>query len=335
MSEDHTNDGCTVRPTHIGGQALIEGIMMRGKYNWAVAVREPSGAIYTEEHDLVSAKDKHAWLKWPIIRGMWGFYETMMLAIKAFGISAEHAGETEEEKLTSKEIGFTMVAGLALAIGLFIVLPAVVTNLLVGSSVERPLTWNVVDGVLRLVAFFAYIWAVSRLKEIRRVFAYHGAEHKTIHAYERGLPLEPDIIQRYTTLHVRCGTSFLLMVMVVAIAVFSLVPGKAILAAAGVDGRIWVLAFNIGIRILLLPLIAGIAYEITVKWAGSRPENPLVKVLLRPGMQMQRLTTAPPDDDMIEVAVAAMNLVVARESAEVEARGEAPVCEAEPLPALD
>ncbi|MBN2847846.1 MAG: DUF1385 domain-containing protein [Coriobacteriia bacterium] len=335
MSEDHTNDGCTVRPTHIGGQALIEGIMMRGKYNWAVAVREPSGAIYTEEHDLVSAKDKHAWLKWPIIRGMWGFYETMMLAIKAFGISAEHAGETEEEQLTSKEIGFTMVAGLALAIGLFIVLPAVVTNLLVGSSVERPFTWNVVDGVLRLVAFFAYIWAVSRLKEIRRVFAYHGAEHKTIHAYERGLPLEPDIIQRYTTLHVRCGTSFLLMVMVVAIAVFSLVPGKAILAAAGVDGRIWVLAFNIGIRILLLPLIAGIAYEITVKWAGSRPENPLVKVLLWPGMQMQRLTTAPPDDDMIEVAVAAMNLVVARESAEAEARGEAPVCEAEPLPALD
>jgi len=335
MSEDHTNDGCTVHPTHIGGQALIEGIMMRGKYNWAVAVREPSGAIYTEEHDLVSAKDKHAWLKWPIIRGMWGFYETMMLAIKAFGISAEHAGETEEEQLTSKEIGFTMVAGLALAIGLFIVLPAVVTNLLVGSSVERPLTWNVVDGVLRLVAFFAYIWAVSRLKEIRRVFAYHGAEHKTIHAYERGLPLEPDIIQRYTTLHVRCGTSFLLMVMVVAIAVFSLVPGKAILAAAGVDGRIWVLAFNIGIRILLLPLIAGIAYEITVKWAGSRPENPLVKVLLWPGMQMQRLTTAPPDDDMIEVAVAAMNLVVARESAEAEARGEAPVCDAELLPALD
>jgi len=316
MPEHNHSAECAINPTHIGGQALLEGIMMRGKYNWAVAVREPSGAIYTEEHDLISAKDKHAWLKWPIIRGMWGFYETMALAIKAFGISAEHAGETEEEQLTSKEIGFTMVLGLALAIGLFIVLPAVVTNLLVGNSIDRPFTWNAVDGALRLVAFFLYIWAVSRLKEIHRVFAYHGAEHKTIHAYERGLPLETEVIQRYETLHVRCGTSFLLMVMVVAIVVFSLVPGKAILASLGVDGRGWVLLFNIGIRILLLPLIAGIAYEITVKWAGTRPDNPLVKVLLWPGMQMQRLTTAPPDDSMVEIAVAAMRLVVAREEAE-------------------
>lgn len=331
MSDETRTEECTVRPTHIGGQALLEGIMMRGKYNWAVAVREPSGSIYTEEHDLVSAKDRHAWLKWPIIRGMWGFYETMVLAIKAFGISAEHAGETEEEKLTPKEVGYTMVAGVALAVGIFIVLPAVVTNLLVGSSIERPFTWNVVDGVLRLVAFFAYIWLVSRIKEIQRVFAYHGAEHKTIHAYERGLPLEPDVIQRYTTLHVRCGTSFLLMVMVVAIAVFSLVPGKAILAAWGVDGRIWVLLFNIGIRIVLLPLTAGIAYEITVKWAGQNPDNPLVKVLLWPGLQMQKLTTAPPDDGMVEVAVAAMSLVVAREEAEAASRGEAPACVLEPI----
>jgi uncharacterized protein YqhQ len=304
--------------------------MMRGKYNWAVAVREPSGEIYTEEHDLVSAKDKHAWLKWPIIRGMWGFYETMVLAIKAFGISAEHAGETEEEQLTSKEIGFTMVLGLGLAVGLFIVLPAVVTNVFI-DSIEHPFTWNVVDGVLRLVAFFLYIWAVSRLKEIHRVFAYHGAEHKTIHAYEHGLPLETDVIQRYGTLHVRCGTSFLLMVMVVAIVVFSLVPGKAILALWGVSARGWILLFNISTRILLLPLIAGLAYEITVKWAGTHPDNPLVKVLLWPGMQMQRLTTAPPDDSMVEIAVAAMNLVVAREDAEAAARGEAPACVPEPI----
>ena len=328
MSESH--DDCAIRPTHIGGQALLEGIMMRGKYNWAVAVREPSGEIYTEEHDLVSAKDKHAWLKWPIIRGMWGFYETMVLAIKAFGISAEHAGETEEEQLTSKEIGLTMVLGLGLAAGLFTVLPAVVTNLFI-DSIDHPFTWNVVDGVLRLVAFFLYIWAVSRLKEIHRVFAYHGAEHKTIHAYERGLPLETETIQRYGTLHVRCGTSFLLMVMVVAIVVFSLVPGKAIMAAWGIDARGWILLFNITTRIILLPLIAGLAYEITVKWAGTHPDNPLVKVLLWPGMQMQRLTTAPPDDSMVEIAVAAMNLVVAREEAEAAARGEAPVCIPEPI----
>ncbi len=330
MSETNTHDECAIRPTHIGGQALLEGIMMRGKYNWAVAVREPSGEIYTEEHDLISAKDKHAWLKWPIIRGIWGFYETMALAIKAFGISAEHAGETEEEQLTSKEIGFTMVLGVGLAVGLFVVLPAVLTNLVV-DSLEHPFTWNVVDGVLRLVAFFLYLWAVSRLKEIHRVFAYHGAEHKTIHAYERGLPLDAATIQRFGTLHVRCGTSFLLMVMVVAIVVFSLFPGKAILAAWGVSGGGWVLPFNIVTRIMLLPLIAGIAYEITVKWAGSRPDNPLVKVLLWPGLQMQRLTTAPPDDSMVEIAVAAMNLVVVREEAEAEARGEAPACVPEPI----
>jgi uncharacterized protein YqhQ len=335
MPQTAAHDECAIHPTHIGGQALLEGIMMRGKYNWAVAVREPSGTIYTEEHDLVSAKDRHSWLKWPIIRGMWGFYETMVLAIKAFGISAEHSGETEEEQLSSKEIGFSMVMGVVLAVALFIVLPAVATNLIVGDSGDQPLLWNAVDGVLRLVAFFVYIYAVSRLKEIRRVFAYHGAEHKTIHAFERGLPLETDIIQRYTTLHVRCGTSFLLMVMVVALLVFSLVPGKAILASWGVASKGWILLFNIGIRILLLPLIAGIAYEITVKWAGSRPDNPLVKVLLWPGLQMQRMTTAEPDESMIEIAVAAMNLVVAREEAEAAARSTTAACEAAPLPALD
>ena len=327
MPEGSVREECGVTPTHIGGQALLEGIMMRGKYNWAVAVREPSGSIYTEEHDLVSAKDRHAWLKWPVVRGMWGFYETLVLAIKAFGISAAHAGETEEEQLTSKEIGFTMVLGFALAIGLFIALPAVLTNL-VFDSIDHPLAWNALDGVLRLAAFFLYIVAVSRMKEIRRVFAYHGAEHKTIHAYEHGLPLETEVIQRYETLHVRCGTSFLLMVMVVAMLVFSLVPGKAILGAWGVDGRGWVLLFNIGVRIVLLPLIAGLAYEITVKWAGARPNNPFVRVLLWPGLQLQRLTTAPPDDSMVEIAVAAMRLVVAREEAEAAARAGSAPCTA-------
>lgn len=318
-----THNECAVKPTHIGGQALLEGIMMRGKYNWAVAVREPSGEIYTEEHDLHSAKEKYKWLAWPIIRGMWGFYETMALAIKAFGISAEHSGETEEEQLSSKEIGITMILGLGLAIGLFIVLPAVLTNLVV-DSIDHPFQWNVLDGLLRLVAFFVYIWAISRIKEIQRVFAYHGAEHKTIHAYERGLPLDSEVIQRFQTLHVRCGTSFLLMVMVVAIVVFSLVPGKAIMASWGVDSRALILLFNIGTRIVLLPLIAGIAYEITVKWAGARPDNPLVKVLLWPGLQMQRLTTAEPDDSMVEIAVAAMQLVVAREEAEAATCQEGP-----------
>ncbi|MDZ4654787.1 MAG: DUF1385 domain-containing protein [Coriobacteriia bacterium] len=321
-----------VKHTHIGGQAVLEGIMMRGKLNWAIAVRESDGSIYTEQHDLTSASRTHSWLKWPIIRGMWGFYETMVLAIKAFGISAEHAGETEEEKLSQGEIALTMMLGLGLAVGLFIVLPAVVTNLAIGSSVERPFLWNVVDGVLRLVAFFTYIWVVSRIKDIRRVFAYHGAEHKTIHAYEAGLPLETDVIQKFGTLHVRCGTSFLLTVMVIAILVFSLVPGKAILAACGVSAKGWVLLFNIGVRILLLPLIAGIAYEISVKWAGNNPDSPLVKVLLWPGLQLQRMTTAEPDDSMVEIAVAATRLVIERE--ETGAHGD-PELAMDSIPAID
>lgn len=320
-----------VKHTHIGGQAVLEGIMMRGKLNWAIAVREPDGTIYTEQHDLTSAAQKHGWLKWPIIRGMWGFYETMALAIKAFGISAEHAGESEEEQLSEKEIALTMVMGLALAVGLFIVMPAVLTNLTGIDSVQHPFLWNIVDGVLRLVAFFTYIWAVSKIKDIRRVFAYHGAEHKTIHAYEAGLPLEPRVIQEFGTLHVRCGTSFLLMVMVVAIVVFSLVPGKAILAAWGVSAKGLILLFNIGVRILLLPLIAGLAYEISVKWAGNNPDNPLVEVLLWPGLQMQRMTTAEPDDSMVEIAVAAMELVVARE--EAATRAEEPSGQA--IPTID
>lgn len=302
--------------THIGGQALLGGVMMRGKLNWAVAVRTPGGDIHVEEHDLPGGA-KAGWRKWPVARGVWAMYESLALAMKAFGIAASYAGETEEEQLTPAEIGGTMVAGLLLAIVTFIVLPALLTNFAVGSSLERPVVWNVVDGILRLVVFFVYIWAVGLVPDIAAVFAYHGAEHKTIHAHEHGVPLDAEHIQRYETLHVRCGTSFLMMVMVIAIAVFSMVPGKAILTSLlGADPAGWAVAvFNIAVRIVLLPLVAGLAYEVTVKWAGNHSENPFVKVLLWPGMQMQRMTTREPDDDMVEVAVAALKAVADREAA--------------------
>lgn len=302
----------TIRHTHIGGQAVLEGVMMRGKHNWAIAVRKPDGEIHLEEHDLKTAVTTHPWLGRPIIRGVWGFYETIVLALKAFEISAQYAGETEEEQLSGKEIGMAMLLGVVLSVVLFIIAPAIVTNWIVGSAADRPFSWNLVDGVLRILAFFAYIWAVSRVEDIQRVFAYHGAEHKTIHAYERGLPLEAPVIQRYTTQHVRCGTSFLLMVMVVALFVYSVVPVKAIVASLGLDASWATLVVAIAIRIVFLPLIAGLAYEV-IKWAGRSPDRPLVKVLLWPGLQMQRMTTREPDDSMIEVAVAAMQAVVARE----------------------
>lgn len=308
--------------THIGGQAVLEGIMMRGKYNWAVAVRKPDGSIHSETHDLHSAAKKHAWMRRPIIRGVVALVETLALAMKAFSISASMSGETEEEQLSSKEIGLSLVLGVGLAIGLFIVLPAVLTNLVV-SATEHPFTWNIIDGVLRVVAFFLYIWAISKMGEIQRVFAYHGAEHKTIHAYEHSLPLEVSVIQSFTTKHMRCGTSFLLMVMVIAILVFSLVPVKPIAAALGWDSRLAVLGLLIASRLILMPLVAGLAYEVTVKWAGNHSENPVVKVILWPGLQMQRMTTREPEDDMIEVAVVATQLVIDRETAEEAAeRGE-------------
>ena len=305
----------TIQYTHIGGQAVIEGVMMRGKYNWAVAVRTPDDSIYVEQHDLKTSATKRPWLGKPIIRGVVGLYETLVLAMKAFTISASLAGETEDEQLSSKEVGLTMVLGLALAIGLFIVLPTFATNFLLGQATERPFAWNILHGVFVAVVFFLYIWGVSRMRDIQRVFAYHGAEHKTIHAYEHGLPLEADVIQRYETMHVRCGTSFLLMVMVISIIVFSLVPIRLIAESMGVDQRWGITLMVIGMRIVLLPLIAGLAYEV-IKWAGKAPDKPLVKALLWPGLQLQKMTTREPTDEMIEVAVAAMLRVIEREQAE-------------------
>jgi len=305
--------------THIGGQAVLEGIMMRGKYNWAVAVRTPDGSIHSEEHDLTSGAAKHGWMRWPIVRGCVALVETLALAMQAFSVSASLMGETEEEQLSSKEISLTLVIGGVLAVVFFIVLPVWLTNLITHTSAaQNPLLWNPVDGVIRVLIFFGYIWGIGRMHDIQRVFAYHGAEHKTIHAYEHNLPLEPDVIQHYDTLHVRCGTSFLLMVMIVAILVFSLVPVRLIASSLGVTNQLGISLIAILVRLLLLPLVAGLAYEITVKWAGNHAENPIVKLLLWPGLQLQRMTTREPSDDMIEVAVAAMQPVIDRETREAE-----------------
>lgn len=305
-----------VTHTHIGGQAVLEGVMMRGKYNWAVAVRAGDGTIHAEEHDLVSAAATHSWMRKPIIRGVVALVETLSLAMKAFTVSASLAGETEEEQLSSKEIGVSMMLGVVLAVTIFVVLPAVATNFLVGSVAEKPFLWNLIDGLLRVAAFFLYIWAISRMNDIQRVFAYHGAEHKVIHAYEHGVELEPAAVQRWSTQHVRCGTSFLLMVMIVALVVFSLVPIRGIAAALGLDSKLAILGLTILSRIILIPLVAGLAYEITVKWAGAHSEQPFVKAILWPGLQLQRMTTREPDDEMIEVAIAAVMPIIARERRE-------------------
>lgn len=381
------NEEGVIRRTHIGGQALIEGIMMRGRYNWAVAVRQPDGTIYTEEHDLASGKDKNSWMYKPIIRGCTAMVESLALGYKALEISANHAYDFDEEDglteaddaekpglaassynggeadiaarsasvtaqidvaapmaATLNEVPGTavaatedkdaeeggdaisgammtgaMVMGIILGIVIFIVAPAVLTNLIVGDYGKETLIWNIVDGILRVAIFIIYIWLISLMKDIRRLFAYHGAEHKTIHCYERGLELTPQNAMQFPRLHVRCGTAFLIMTMIIAILVFTIVPINPIIEAMGVTNGIAKLGLVILSRIILLPLIAGISYEITVKWAGMHPDNPLVKAVLWPGMQMQRLTTNPPDEGMLECAIVATQLVLAREEREATA----------------
>ena len=233
-------------------------------------------------------------------------------------VPAEPVAEegSSDEGFGKKEMAISMVLGLVLGVVLFIVAPAFITNLVVGEYDSNPVLWNIFDGILRVLVFIFYIWLIGRMEEIKRMFSYHGAEHKTIHCYEHGMPLTPDNARSFPRLHVRCGTAFLIMVMIIAIFVYTAIPLDALIGAWGVPDGAPKLALVIFVRILFLPVIAGISYEITVKWAGSHPENPLVKVVLWPGMQMQRLTTKEPDDGMLECAIVAMQRVLDREEAE-------------------
>lgn len=369
ISRAFSEDGAL--KTHVGGQALIEGIMMRGKYNWSVAVREPDGGVYLEEHDLPTGQHRASWLYWPFFRGCRAFVESLALGFKALSIAAEHAFAPDEDEstgpaaleadgtgeetpegtdfpiesagppnaagasagfapgktaateaakpepvLSSKEMGLSMALGLLLGVVLFVVAPAFVTNLIVGEYDQNTLAWNIVDGILRIAIFIFYIWLIGRMEDIQRMFGYHGAEHKAIHCFEHGLPLTPQNARSFPRLHVRCGTAFLIMVMILAIFIYTVLPIDALIGALGVPEGAPKLALVIAVRILLIPLIAGIAYEITVKWAGTHPDNPLVKAVLWPGLQMQYLTTREPDDGQIECAIAAMELVLQREQRE-------------------
>ena len=418
LSRAFSEDG--QRKTHVGGQALIEGVMMRGKYNWAVGVREPDGGIYEESHDLASGKDKNGWMYWPLVRGCRAMVESLMLGYKALEIAAMHAyseedgeeasgaveaaeavpagakdaavvaaaagvapaqakdaaaiapapsqakesfswkddfgrpdtvvdalgaqrllevvgadvaceaagagegpaktaanaGASGEAAFGHREMAVSMVLGLVMGVVLFIVAPAAITNLFVGEYDSNTLAWNIVDGILRVAVFVFYIWLIGRMSDIKRMFGYHGAEHKTIHCYEHGLPLTPENARQFPRLHVRCGTAFLIMVMIIAILVYTITPLNALIAAWGVPDGAPKLALVILARIVLMPVIAGISYEITVRWAGSHPENPLVKIVLWPGMQMQYLTTNEPDDSMLECAISAMQQVLEREELE-------------------
>jgi uncharacterized protein YqhQ len=273
---------------NIGGQAVIEGVMMRGPDRIATAVREPSGNIAVKIDPLVSVTDRYPILKKPMLRGVVTLIESLVFGLKALSFSAQAAGE-EGEELTAKEIALTMVFALGLAIVLFVIIPTYAAKY-IHSSITDPRILNLVEGILRLAIFFAYIGGISLMKDIQRVFQYHGAEHKTINAFEAGVPLDVEHVQAFSTLHPRCGTNFLLIVMIVSIFVFAFLGWP----------DLWLRILS---RIALLPVIAGIGYEI-IRFAG-RSESRWVACAIAPGLWLQKLTTREPSGDQIEVAIKA------------------------------
>ena len=286
------------RDAPVGGQAVLEGVMMRGVSNWAVAVRTPEGEIEVEREGIVSWARRHRTLRWPVIRGIVALAESMKIGFKALGISANAQLEDEEEE--PQEIGgfawgAMIVFSLALAVGLFFVIPVGLTSLVKDQLGSAFLFW-LVEGVLRTAIFIGYIVAISRVHDLRRVFEYHGAEHKTISCYEAEDELVPERATLYSRLHPRCGTSFLLIVMVLAIFVF---------APLGLPAWYWLVLS----RILGVPLIAGLSYEV-IKWAGTNRDKGWVRGIMWPGLMLQNLTTREPDLEQLEVAIAALKSVL-------------------------
>lgn len=280
----------------IGGQAVIEGVMMRSPSYIATAVRKPSGEIVYKKTKISSNKGKLAEI--PFVRGAVMLFDALVLGIKELTFSANEAEEKEEEQITQKEAILTTIVSLGLGIGLFIVLPSLIGSFL---FFDNKLYSNILEAVLRLVFFILYIWLISFSKEVKRVYQYHGAEHKSIYAYENQLELTPENAKKFTTLHPRCGTSFLLIVMFIAIIVFSTID-FIFPTPTTVAGKILV---RVLLRVLLMPLIAGISYEIQ-RYSSKHLDNPIIKAIAFPGLSLQRITTKEPDLQQLEVAIVAI-----------------------------
>ena len=281
----------------VGGQAVIEGVMMRGPGITATAVREPAGTIVVQKEPTKSIADTYPILKKPFLRGCVALYESLVIGMKALSFSAKAAGD-EEEEMSNSEIAITMVISTIFAIAVFLALPTFIVKFIPGVQ-DNHVVLNLIEGVIRLVLFLLYIWGIGLTKDIQRVFQYHGAEHKTIHTYELDLPLTVENVRKQSRLHARCGTNFLLIVMVVSIFVFAFLGWPNLLE-------------RILSRVLLMPVVAGIAYEV-IHLAG-RSEHSFVKALIKPGLVLQYMTTREPEDDQIEVAIRALEEVRPPES---------------------
>ena len=281
----------------VGGQAVIEGVMMRGPRLVSTAVREPSGQISVKVDPVSSISDRYPILKKPMLRGVIALGESLVLGLKSLSYSAQKAGD-EDEQLSDKELVMTILFSLGLAILLFVIIPTAAAKY-IDASFTNPILLNLLEGGLRLGIFLVYIYGISRMKDIQRVFKYHGAEHKTIHAYEAGVELTVENVQKYSTLHPRCGTAFLLIVMVVSIIMFAFLGWP----------DLWLRILS---RVILLPVVAGISYEI-IRFAG-KSQNPLVHIAILPGLWLQKITTSQPDDDMVEVAIQALEAVLVEDT---------------------
>ncbi|UOD35035.1 DUF1385 domain-containing protein [Deferribacteraceae bacterium V6Fe1] len=275
----------------IGGQAVIEGVMMRAPESLVIAVRREDKKIVVKKEKVKI--DNNKLFKKPFLRGLIGLYNALVLGVKALNFSAYHAMGEGSEKVTKKEIFAAMVMGLGLGALLFVFLPLFLTEMLkhvFPAIKESFLVFNAVDGVIRVIFFVAYIYIISFMKDIKRVFEYHGAEHKAIFTYESGLPLTVENARGMSRLHPRCGTSFLLIVMIVSIFVFSLIPK---------DSHFLI---KLSSRLILLPVIAGISYEV-LKLSSKYKDNFIVNMLIKPGLWLQKITTREPDDSQLEVAL--------------------------------
>ena len=282
---------------NIGGQAVIEGVMMKGKKGWTVAVRGPKGDIHVKREGL---SEPPKILKIPIIQGVVALFYALSIGIKAIEFSANKACEEDGKSLSAIAIGCTIGVSIILGILLFIIIPLYATKLLGAlflSVNENSFIFNIVDGIIRIIVFLSYIVAIGMWKEMRRIFEYHGAEHKVIHAYENGKELTVNNIKSNSPLHPRCGTSFLLIVMIVSIFTFSFIPQD------------WSFLYKLLSRIVLIPFIAGISFEF-LKLSAKLKKNKLIHILIQPGLLLQRLTTREPDDGQIEVAIKALEEVL-------------------------
>ncbi len=297
-----------MRKTLIGGQAVIEGVMMRGRTNVAIAVRNKDG-ISIDRKGITAFSDRHPVFKLPFLRGMVSLIESLVMGINAITYSADVAGEDIEEeptafdrflekrlgeKLDNFVMGFSLVISLGLAVLLFFILPTWTANL-AKEFTQSGFLLNLIEGVIRVTVFLLYLVAISNMQDIRRVFEYHGAEHKTIHCYEHEEELTPENARKYSTLHPRCGTNFMFLVMVVSILLFSLFSWPNLLT-------------RVVLRIVLLPVVAGISYEL-IRWAG-RSNSALARIVAYPGMMLQKLTTREPDDSQLAVAIASLEAIL-------------------------